>query len=67
MRENPKKYAAGLVLQCLAIYPKMPVAKEIASFHVKLMQQFIKSEMKGWLDADLIGYYDDVLSHIQNF
>ena len=64
---NPKKHAALLVFEYMAIIVKIKESKECAKLHCDRMIDFIDNQMQGWLDADLKAFYENLKKEIDLF
>lgn len=64
---NPKKHAALLVVEYMAIIVKIKESKECAKKHCDRMIDFVDNEMQGWLDTDIKSYYQNVKKEIDSF
>ena len=65
MKMTPKEHAALLIVDYMSILVKKEPSKLCALKHCKYMIKFIDSEMQGFLDTDLINFYNDVIKEIE--
>ena len=62
---NPKQKAAYLVVKYMSKVVSKRVAIECALVAVDEILQMIDENMKGWLDADIIAYWEEVKYEIE--
>ena len=62
---NPKQKAAYLVVKYMSKVVSKNVAKECALVAVDEILKMIDETMKGWLDTDIIAYWEEVKYEIE--
>lgn len=62
---NPKEKAAYLVVKYMSKVVSKNVAKECALVAVDEILKLVDETMKGWLDSDIIAYWEEVKYEIE--
>lgn len=62
---NPKEKAAYLIVKYMSKVINKQVAKECALVAVDEILNMVDETMKGWLDADIIAYWEEVKYEIE--
>lgn len=62
---NPKEKAAYLVVKYMSKVVSKNVAKECALVAVDELLKLVDDTLKGWLDADIIAYWEEVKYEIE--
>lgn len=62
---SPKQKAAYLVVKYMSKVVSKSVAIECALVAVDEILNMVDETMKGWLDADIIAYWEDVKQEIE--
>lgn len=62
---NPKQKAAYLVVKYMSKVVSKNVAKECALVAVDEILKLVDETMKGWLDSDIIAYWEEVKYEIE--
>ena len=62
---NPKQKAAYLIVKYMSKVVSKQVAKECALVAVDEILKMIDENMQGWLDTDIIAYWEEVKYEIE--
>lgn len=62
---NPKQKAAYLVVKYMSKVVSKNVAKECALVAVDELLKLVDDTLKGWLDTDIIAYWEEVKYEIE--
>lgn len=62
---NPKQKAAYLVVKYMSKVVSKNVAKECALVAVDEILKLVDETLRGWLDADIIAYWEEVKYEIE--
>lgn len=62
---TPKEHASLLIVDYMSILVKKEPSKLCALKHCNYMIKFIEEQMNGFLDTDLINFYNNVINEIE--
>ena len=62
---NPKQKAAYLIVKYMSKVVSKNVAKECALVAVDEILKLVDDTLKGWVDADIIAYWEEVKYEIE--